>query len=127
MKIRFFYPYLTAYENLKILLKFYPELSQKRIDEVLEELELTKYKDEPVGKFSMGMKQRLGFGAANPAQTKTTYSGRTYKWIGHKRNSNKNSSYSESVYTKRRYDSDFQSYCRRNSAYMYKGRSYDGW
>lgn len=59
-----FYPYLTAYENLKILLKFYPELSQKRIDEVLEELELTKYKDEPVGKFSMGMKQRLGFGAA---------------------------------------------------------------
>ena len=45
-------------------LRFYPELSQKRIDEVLEELELTKYKDEPVGKFSMGMKQRLGFGAA---------------------------------------------------------------
>lgn len=59
-----FYPYLTAYENLKILLRFYPELSQKRIDEVLEELELTKYKDEPVRKFSMGMKQRLGFGAA---------------------------------------------------------------
>ena len=59
-----FYPYLTAYENLKILLRFYPELSQKRIDEVLEELELTKYKDEPVEKFSMGMKQRLGFGAA---------------------------------------------------------------
>ena len=59
-----FYPYLTAYENLKILLKFYPELSQKRIDEVLEELELTKYKEEPVGKFSMGMKPRLGFGAA---------------------------------------------------------------
>ena len=59
-----FYPYLTAYENLKILLRFYPELSQKRIDEVLEELELTKYKDEPVEKFSMGMKQRLGFEAA---------------------------------------------------------------
>lgn len=59
-----FYPYLTAYENLKILLRFYPELSQKRIDEVLEKLELTKYKNEPVGKFSMGMKQRLSFGAA---------------------------------------------------------------
>lgn len=59
-----FYPYLTAYENLKILLRFYPELSQNRIDEVLEELELTKYKDEPIGKFSMGMKQRLSFGAA---------------------------------------------------------------
>ena len=49
-----FYPYLTAYENLKILLRFYPELSQKRIDEVLEELELTKYKDEPVGKYLKG-------------------------------------------------------------------------
>lgn len=59
-----FYPYLTAYDNLKILLRFYPELSHKRIDEVLELLELTKYKDEPVGKFSMGMKQRLSFGAA---------------------------------------------------------------
>lgn len=59
-----FYPYLTAYENLKILLRFYPELSQKRIDEVLEKLELAKYKNEPVGKFSMGMKQRLSFGAA---------------------------------------------------------------
>ncbi len=59
-----FYPYLTAYENLKILLRFYPELLQNRIDEVLEQLELIKYKDEPVGKFSMGMKQRLSFGAA---------------------------------------------------------------
>lgn len=59
-----FYPYLTAYENLKILLRFYPEFSQKRIDEVMEKLELTKYKNEPVGKFSMGMKQRLSFGAA---------------------------------------------------------------
>lgn len=59
-----FYPYLTAYENLKILLRFYPELSQNRIDEVLEQLELIQYKDESVGKFSMGMKQRLSFGAA---------------------------------------------------------------
>lgn len=30
-----FYPYLTAYENLKILLRFYPKLSQNRIDEVV--------------------------------------------------------------------------------------------
>lgn len=59
-----FYTYLTAYENLKILLRFYPELSDNRIDEVLESAELIKYKDESVGKFSMGMKQRLGFAAA---------------------------------------------------------------
>lgn len=59
-----FYPYLTAYENLKILLRFYPELPQNRIDEVLEQLELIQYKNEPVEKFSMGMKQRLSFGAA---------------------------------------------------------------
>lgn len=59
-----FYTYLTAYENLKILLRFYPELSDNRIDEVLESVELIKYKNESVGKFSMGMKQRLGFAAA---------------------------------------------------------------
>ena len=53
-----FYPYLTAYENLKILLRFYPEFSDKHIDEVLENLELAQYKNESVGKFSMGMKQR---------------------------------------------------------------------
>lgn len=59
-----FYPYLTAYENLKILLRFYPELPQNHIDEVLEQLELIQYKNEPVEKFSMGMKQQLSFGAA---------------------------------------------------------------
>lgn len=121
-----FYPYLTAYENMKILLRFYPELSQKRIDEVLEELELTKYKDEPVGKFSMGMKQRLGFGAAILHKPKLLIldeptNGLDIKGTAKIRHILK--AYTQSGGT----ILIFQSYCRRNSAYMYKGRSYDGW
>lgn len=59
-----FYPYLTAYENLKILLRLYPQLSESRIKELAEKLELSEYMNEPVYKFSLGMKQRLGFVSA---------------------------------------------------------------
>ncbi len=55
-----FYPYLTAEENLKILLRLYPSLTSKRMNEVLEMVGLTQYKDEKVCKFSFGMKQKLG-------------------------------------------------------------------
>lgn len=56
-----FYPYLTAEENLKTLLELYRELTPKHIDDVLDMVGLAKYKNEPVGKFSMGMKQKLYF------------------------------------------------------------------
>lgn len=59
-----FYPHLTANENMKILLRLYPQLSENRIKELSDKLELTEYMNEPVNKFSMGMKQRLGFAAA---------------------------------------------------------------
>lgn len=59
-----FYPQLTAYENMKILLRLYPQLSESRIRELSDKLGLTEYMNEPVYKFSMGMKQRLGFAAA---------------------------------------------------------------
>lgn len=59
-----FYPHLTAFENLKILLRLYPQLSENRIRELSDKLGLTEYMNEPVYKFSMGMKQRLGFAAA---------------------------------------------------------------
>lgn len=39
-------------------------LTDVHIDEVLENLELAQYKNESVGKFSMGMKQCLGFASA---------------------------------------------------------------
>lgn len=58
------YPYLTAYENLKQFGRYYDNVDDKRIDEVLELTGLLKYKKEKPRKFSLGMKQRLGIAAA---------------------------------------------------------------
>jgi len=58
------YPFLTAFENLKQLSRYYPNVDQKRIDEVLELTGMLKYKQEKPKKFSLGMKQRLGLAAA---------------------------------------------------------------
>lgn len=58
------YQYLTAFENLKQFSRFYKDIDNKRIEEVLELTGLLKYKDEKPKKFSLGMKQRLGIAAA---------------------------------------------------------------
>ncbi|MCM8711082.1 ABC transporter ATP-binding protein [Clostridium sp. SYSU_GA19001] len=58
------YPFLTAYENLKQFSRYYKNIDDKRIDEVLEMTSLIKYKNEKPRKFSLGMKQRLGIAAA---------------------------------------------------------------
>jgi ABC-2 type transport system ATP-binding protein len=58
------YPYLTAFENLKQFARYYENVDNKRIDEVLELTRLSKYKNEKPRKFSLGMKQRLGIAAA---------------------------------------------------------------
>lgn len=58
------YPYLTAYENLKQFSRYYKEVDDKRIEEVLEMVGMLKYKDEKPRKFSLGMKQRLGIAAS---------------------------------------------------------------
>lgn len=58
------YPFLTAYENLKQFSRFYKDVDDKRIDEVLELTSMLKYKNEKPRKFSLGMKQRLGISAA---------------------------------------------------------------
>jgi len=58
------YPYLTAYENLKLFARFYPDVDEKRIDECLEITGLLKFKNEKARRFSLGMKQRLGLAAA---------------------------------------------------------------
>lgn len=64
------YPYLSAYENLKQHARFYPDIDDKRIDEVLELTGMLKYKKEKPRKFSLGMKQRLGISAAILARPK---------------------------------------------------------
>lgn len=58
------YPYLTAFENLKQFSRYYKDIDNNRIEEVLELTGLLKYKDEKPKKFSLGMKQRLGIAAA---------------------------------------------------------------
>ncbi|MDQ7095354.1 ABC transporter ATP-binding protein [Desulfosporosinus sp. PR] len=58
------YAYLSAFENLKQSARFYPDVDEQRIDEVLELTGMLKYKREKPKKFSLGMKQRLGLAAA---------------------------------------------------------------
>ena len=58
------YPYMTAFENLKQFSRYYKDVDNKRIDEVLELTGILKYKNENSRKFSLGMKQRLGISAA---------------------------------------------------------------
>ena len=58
------YSYLTAFENLKQVSRYYKDVDAQRIDEVLELTGILKYKNEKPRKFSLGMKQRLGIAAA---------------------------------------------------------------
>lgn len=55
---------MTAYENLKYIqyLRNYPD--DKRIDEILDIIELADTNKLKVGNFSLGMRQRLGIGMA---------------------------------------------------------------
>lgn len=58
------YQYLSAFDNLKQLARYYPKVERGRIDEVLELTGMLKFKHEKPKKFSLGMKQRLGLAAA---------------------------------------------------------------
>lgn len=58
------YSYLTAFENLKQFGRYYKNVDNDRINEVLELTGLFKYRNEKPRKFSLGMKQRLGIAAA---------------------------------------------------------------
>jgi ABC-2 type transport system ATP-binding protein len=55
---------MSACQNLKMAARFYEGLSKNRIDEVLEIVGLSAYKNEKVSQFSLGMKQRLGIASA---------------------------------------------------------------
>lgn len=58
------FEYMTAYKNLKTAARFYPNITEQRIGEVLYEVGLEKFKKDKVKDFSMGMKQRLGLALA---------------------------------------------------------------
>ncbi len=62
-----FYPYLTPHESLRYIgrLRGMPyERIRERSDDVLSLVGLTEWKDQRIGKFSKGMKQRLALGQA---------------------------------------------------------------
>jgi ABC-2 type transport system ATP-binding protein len=58
-----FYPYLSGRENLRVVAD-YASVSQKRVDEVLDIVELTSRAGRKFGTYSTGMKQRLGVAGA---------------------------------------------------------------
>ena len=59
-----FYKNLSAYDNLKILFKMSRLKDINRISEVLNDVNLWDKKNQKVGGFSQGMKQRLGIAQA---------------------------------------------------------------
>ncbi|AWI05822.1 ABC transporter ATP-binding protein [Clostridium drakei] len=58
------YEYMSAYNNLKIISRFYSNIKESDIDEILEMVDLKEFKNEKVSKFSLGMKQRLALASA---------------------------------------------------------------
>ncbi len=58
------YPYLTAYENMKLCGRFYDNVDNIRIDKCLHKVGLSKYKNEKIKNYSLGMKQRIGIAMA---------------------------------------------------------------
>ena len=59
-----FYPYMSGIRNLKIDSMYYKDVSVKRIEEIVKELDMSEYIGQKVKRYSLGMKQRLGLAFA---------------------------------------------------------------
>ncbi|MFZ5988812.1 MAG: ABC transporter ATP-binding protein [Bacillota bacterium] len=55
---------MTCFENLKLVSRYYKNIDSDRINEVLNITGLSKYKNDKVKNFSLGMKQRLAISMA---------------------------------------------------------------
>ena len=58
------YDHMSAYQNLKLAARFYKNIDEMRIGEVLRLVEMDRYKKDKVGSFSLGMRQRIGLALA---------------------------------------------------------------
>lgn len=58
-----FYPYMSAYQNLKLVCKI-KEVDPRKIDEKLKLVDLLDRRDSKFSNFSLGMKQRLAIASA---------------------------------------------------------------
>lgn len=55
-----FYPYLSGYDNLMLSYRLYPNSSMEKLDNLIKMVGLKDRIHDPVKKYSLGMKQRLG-------------------------------------------------------------------
>ncbi|WP_405098777.1 ABC transporter ATP-binding protein [Oceanobacillus sp. FSL H7-0719] len=58
------YPFLTGAQNLKQYARMIPDITQERIDEAVKLVGLEKAMNEKVGRYSLGMRQRIGIAQA---------------------------------------------------------------
>lgn len=58
------YENLTARQNLEMAARFYPNVNSERINQVMDMVRIRQYEKEKCGRFSLGMKQRLGLALA---------------------------------------------------------------
>ena len=58
------YKDMTAYQNVKMHAAMYPHIDKDRIEHILDVVHLLPYKNDKAGRFSLGMKQRLGLAVA---------------------------------------------------------------
>lgn len=56
--------YMTAYENMRLCARFYPDIDRGRIESCLAAVGMLPFKDERVKSFSLGMRQRMGIAMA---------------------------------------------------------------
>ena len=58
------YMYMSGRANLKLMADYYGDVTEERINEVIDLIGLGKRIDDKVSKYSLGMRQRLGIGCA---------------------------------------------------------------
>jgi len=58
------YEHMTALKNLRLAARFYPHAGEDRISDVLEMVEMYKYRHDKVRSLSLGMRQRIGLALA---------------------------------------------------------------
>ena len=58
------FPDMTAYKNMELASRYYGKPDKERIDKVLDAVHLLEFKSDKAGRFSLGMKQRLGLAMA---------------------------------------------------------------
>lgn len=60
----FMFKNLTAFENLMLCARFYKNVDEARMTEVLDLVKMTAFKNEKIKGFSLGMRQRMGIAMA---------------------------------------------------------------